>query len=452
LHIVRTLRQSGHIAYFAGGCVRDQLLGHAPKDYDVATDAEPTVVRKLFKRTQAVGQSFGVVLVRDGSAMVEVATFRSDGTYDDGRRPNSVSFTTPEFDAQRRDFTVNGLFLDPIPPDNSVAGDLSLRVIDFVGGQADLKAKLIRAIGRPQDRFAEDHLRMMRAARFAARLGFTIEPSTAQAVRQNAHKLARISPERVGDELRSVLMSDTRGAGFTMLVELGLAKVIFRHVPSTPLQSTPLQSTPLSGSSGRSSRPTSLLLDFETPLSNESSHESSQGPSFGWLLAAMWLDWRQIQGESSAPAAIADAVSATARGLRQSLRLSNDETDAFVGSMAFASLVVTPQIGVARLKRFLAAAHGHGALELLVRVGMPDAFADHRNQLVQTLSDLKKQDDFNPDPLITGADLIAMGFTPGPAFKRALDDTYDRQLEGRLGAKADAIQHARTLLEVASNA
>ena len=166
----------------------------------------------------------------------------------------------------------------------------------------------------------------------------------------------------------------------------------------------------------------------------------------------MWLDWRQIQGEPNAPAAIADAVSATARGLRQALRLSNDETDAFVGSMAFASLVVTPQIGVARLKRFLAAAHGHGALELLVRVGMPDAFSDHRNQLVQTLSDLKKQGDFNPEPLITGADLIAMGFTPGPAFKRALDDTYDRQLEGRLGAKADAIEHARTLLEVASNA
>src|SRR5690606_33461140 len=154
--IVRRLRDAGHVAYFAGGCVRDELLGLTPKDYDVATDAPPAIVRKLFHNTQAVGAAFGVVLVRIGTSQIEVATFRTDGKYEDGRRPESVQFTTAEEDAKRRDFTINGMFLDP----------LTGQVIDYVGGQTDLTAKVLRAIGKPDERFAEDHLRMLRAVRF----------------------------------------------------------------------------------------------------------------------------------------------------------------------------------------------------------------------------------------------------------------------------------------------
>ena len=170
--VVEELRAGGHVAYFAGGCVRDMLLGLEPKDFDVATDAPPERVRKLFRNSQAVGAAFGVILVRTGGSSVEVATFRSDGAYLDGRHPEHVRFTTAEEDARRRDFTINGLFFDPI------SGD----VIDYVGGREDLAARWIRAIGEPGARFAEDHLRMLRAIRFAARFDFAIEANTAAAI------------------------------------------------------------------------------------------------------------------------------------------------------------------------------------------------------------------------------------------------------------------------------
>src|SRR5919199_235347 len=176
LAVLRRLRDAGHVAYFAGGCVRDLLLGLEPKDYDVATDAPPQRVRELFGNTQAVGQAFGVILVRHRRSQVEVATFRSDGAYLDGRRPSEVRFTTAEEDAQRRDFTINGLFSDPTEG----------RIIDYVGGQEDLKNKLLRAIGDPDRRFEEDHLRLLRAVRFAARFGLDIEPHTSDAIRSHA--------------------------------------------------------------------------------------------------------------------------------------------------------------------------------------------------------------------------------------------------------------------------
>src|SRR5688572_25076472 len=195
LAVVRRLRDAGHVAYFAGGCVRDQLLGLDPKDYDVATDAPPDRVRQLFSNTQAVGAAFGVILVRQRKSQIEVATFRTDGKYLDGRRPEGVVFTTAEEDAKRRDFTINGLFYDPVED----------KVIDYVGGRADLERRIIRAIGNPDERFAEDHLRVLRAVRFAARFGFDIEPATASAVQSHARHLPRISPERVAEELRLML-------------------------------------------------------------------------------------------------------------------------------------------------------------------------------------------------------------------------------------------------------
>ena len=224
LAVLKRLRESGHIAYFAGGCVRDTLLKLNPKDWDIATDALPNRVRQLFPNTQAVGAVFGVILVRQNKSVVEVATFRADGDYEDGRRPSNVRFTSAEDDARRRDFTINGLFYDPIEN----------RVIDYVKGREDLVAKRIRAIGVPAERFAEDHLRLLRAIRFAARFGFEIEPATAAAISDLADRVKTVSPERVGEELRFMLTPATHNTAWRLLWRLRLAPEIFRFLPVIP--------------------------------------------------------------------------------------------------------------------------------------------------------------------------------------------------------------------------
>jgi len=211
--IVATLRDAGHVAYFAGGCVRDALMGVDPKDFDVATDATPDQVSGLFLRTKKVGAKFGVVMVRVGGHELEVATFRSEGDYADHRHPGHVHFTTAEADANRRDFTINGMFFDPV----------ANRVIDGVGGQADLQARIIRAIGNPADRFEEDHLRMLRAVRFASRLGFTIEPATSEAIRRQAAGIRSISAERIRMELEQILQDANRERGWRLLHAVGLS-------------------------------------------------------------------------------------------------------------------------------------------------------------------------------------------------------------------------------------
>ena len=206
--IVRRLREAGHVAYFAGGCVRDELLGLDPVDYDVATDARPDAIQAMFRKTAAVGASFGVVLVKEAGGVVEVATFRSDGPYSDSRRPDRVEFADAAHDAQRRDFTINALFLDPLAAEDSAS--IHGHVIDHVGGMADLRARVIRAVGDPERRLAEDHLRALRAVRFAARFGFAIEQGTASAIREHASDLEGVSRERVGDELRRMFLAETR--------------------------------------------------------------------------------------------------------------------------------------------------------------------------------------------------------------------------------------------------
>src|SRR3954463_13068290 len=220
--VLRRLRQSGHEAYFAGGCVRDLLLGLEPKDWDVATNAPPARVRELFTKTEAVGAAFGVILVRHGRSVVEVATFRSEGNYLDGRRPSEVRFTSAQEDAQRRDFTINGLFLDPLEQD---------RVIDFVGGQEDLAARRLRAIGDAEARFGEDHLRLLRAVRFAARFGLEIAPLTAAAMESRGPLLKGISPERIAEELRMMLCPPTRSAAWLLLWKYKLIHVVMRFLP-----------------------------------------------------------------------------------------------------------------------------------------------------------------------------------------------------------------------------
>jgi poly(A) polymerase len=214
--VAARLRESGHVAYFAGGCVRDMVRGLIPKDYDIATDARPEAVQTLFPRTFAVGAHFGVILVLENGFQFEVATFRSDDTYVDGRHPSAVHFSSPEEDAQRRDFTINGMFYDPVAEN----------VIDFVGGCADIDAKLVRAIGDPAQRFTEDRLRMLRAVRFATTLGYQIDKTTWEALTPNASSINQISAERIRDELIRIFVSPNRVSGWDLLNSSGLMRAI----------------------------------------------------------------------------------------------------------------------------------------------------------------------------------------------------------------------------------
>src|SRR6266404_2812348 len=220
--VAARLRDAGHIAYFAGGCVRDLLNGKVPKDIDIATDARPELVQRMFPRTYAVGAHFGVIVVHENGFQFEVATFRSDGAYLDGRRPVEVHFATAEEDAARRDFTINGMFFDPEKEE----------VIDFVGGRADLERKLIRAIGDPAQRFAEDRLRVLRAVRFATVLGFEIDPATWDAVRASAASINEISAERIREELVRIFLSPNRARGWDLLDASGLMRVILPELDS----------------------------------------------------------------------------------------------------------------------------------------------------------------------------------------------------------------------------
>ncbi len=408
--VVRTLRDAGHVAYFAGGCVRDTLLGLTPKDYDVATDAPPQRVRQLFRNTQAVGAAFGVILVRLGRSVIEVATFRTDGTYTDGRRPDTVTFATAEEDAKRRDFTINGLFMDPLDGD---------RVIDYVGGQADLTAKFVRAIGNPDERFAEDHLRLLRAVRFAARLGFTIEEKTADAIVAHARELPRISPERVADELRRLLVGPGKNRAWSWLWLLRLIEHVFRTLK------------PGVGLSHRESR--SVFKRSPEPL------------TFGSALATVAVDlWYERAGHPNdvRPRLLKAEVGGVVRALRQGLKISNDEAADVEGTLlGVGAMLAEPEPTLAAQKRFLAtptSPHARIMLEAFRRTGIL------RERCVAMQAALSRLDgtDVALPPLVTGDDLTAAGATPGPAFKRALDAAYDAQLEDRVSDRAAALSLA----------
>ncbi len=412
--IVKRLRDAGHVAYFAGGCVRDLLLKLRPKDFDVATDAIPARVRELFPRSQSVGAAFGVILVHQPHSSVEVATFRSDGSYDDGRHPRSVTFTTAEEDAKRRDFTINGLFLDPLDP---LRRD---KIIDFVGGQDDLRAGIIRAIGNASDRFAEDHLRILRAIRFAARLGFAIEPTTQSAIDNATPKLIRISPERIADELRRMLAPPTRIAAWSLL-RPAIAELLFRFAQPV----------------ARDVKSTSL---FEVLVPNEPISSSL-------ALVGAWLDRVQLRvasrnqlHEMLTHSRIQDFVRAT----RQSLRVSNDESDAIRSILRPLStlLAATALPTIATMKRFLASPTSPQSRQLLAALATVGLIDRDRVTALEACFAKFSADEIAPPPLVTGDDLNAAGFPPGPAFKKALDAIYDAQLEGQVTEKPEALQLA----------
>jgi poly(A) polymerase len=419
--IVRRLRAAGHVAYYAGGSVRDLLRGQVPKDIDVATDARPEAVQKMFPRTYAVGAHFGVIVVLENGFQFEVATFRSDGAYLDGRRPAEVHFATAEEDAARRDFTINGMFFDPEANE----------VIDFVGGRADLEARLIRAIGDPGQRFAEDRLRMLRAVRFAAVLGFEIEPSTWDAVVAHAPSITEISAERIREELMRIFMSPQRGRGWDLLDASGLMRAILPELEAMKGCEQPPQFHP----EGDVFKHTRIMLDL---LPEEASlplvfsvlfHDIGKPPT-----SSVDENGRiRFNGHDRIGAEMTEAV-------MQRLRFSRAEIDATVEAvrqhMVFKDV---PNMRVAKLKRFMARPTFADELELhRVDCESSHGMMDNYDFLWQKREEFANEP-IIPPPLVRGDDLLALGLKPGPKIGEILEAVETRQLEGTLCNREEAL-------------
>lgn len=426
-HVVQKLQTAGHVAYWAGGCVRDLLMGRCPQDYDVATDARPEQVRDLFghRNTLTVGESFGVVIVlgprpRHGERRlkVEVATFRSEGAYPDGRRPDptQIRFTTPEQDAQRRDFTINGMFFDP------VAG----QVRDYVGGEADVRAGIVRAIGQPHDRMREDKLRMLRAVRFAATLDFELDPATAAAIQEMAAQLAVVSVERITQELQKMLVSPHRRRAVRLVQQLGLLPVIIPEIADLV--------------QAADTGPWAHVLDMLDQL---------ESPGFELALATLLQHLPASGGESRRDRDRAGTVAGVARRLR----LSNQQAERTVWLVAHqADLLNAPALPVPQLKRILA----HPFAEDLLKFVRADVRARRGDQtsikFVEQYLATTPPGEINPPLLVTGADLIALGQSPGPQFQDWLQRIRDEQLAGRITTKPEAIDQLKSWLNPAGPA
>ncbi len=447
LHVVERLRGRGFQAYFAGGCVRDLLLGLSPKDYDVATSAPPEKVLLGFDRTFSVGAHFGVVIVctahRDTGCEVttEVATFRSDGEYVDGRRPTEVTYsTTPQQDVLRRDFTVNGMMLDPagLSPEN-----LTAKVLDFVGGREDLHAHVIRAIGDPERRFSEDKLRMLRAVRFAARFGFEIEESTMRAMQRQASTIDQVSNERVRDELTKMLTEGHARRAFELLDESGLLRHVLPEIAAMKGVEQPPEWHP----EGDVWLHTLLLLQKleqgvkPTLAWSALLHDVGKPPTFRAPDPTDPKPRIRFNGHAEVGATIT-------RHILNRLRFSNDDTDQIVSLVAnHMRFGDVKNMKRSTLKRFfrLHDFPEHLALHRL------DVTASHN---LLGMYDYARQhyeaapiEEHKPALLLTGRDLIYAGLKPGPRFKQLLHDIEDAQLEGSIHTRDEAINLLRDLLK-----
>jgi len=388
LEILNALRDAGHETYFAGGCVRDRLLSAAPTEYDIATSAKPEEIRNVFPKAKSVGESFGVMLVRKNNILYDIATFRSDGEYKDHRHPANVTFTDAKQDAQRRDFTINGLFEDPIEE----------TVIDYVGGKDDLDARIIRAIGDPNKRLSDDHLRMLRAVRFAANFSFSIEAETADAIREHAPQLCGVSKERIGGELRRMLSHHNRGIAAWELQYLGLDVPILGE-PSILTAPTRVGRLP-------------ATADFPTTL-------------------AAWIIDRHSSEAN---------LQTIASSWKSQLLLSNREFSTLQEILALhTTLQSWETLGVAKKKRLASADRFPSTLAILQ--------AEDRPMFVfvkQAIAKLLKTG-LCPDPLLTGDDLVEIGIPQSSALGAILDGVYDAQLEGGITTKENAISLAKII-------
>ena len=396
LDTIKKLRAEGHVALLAGGCVRDRLLRRIPKDFDVAEDAAPQRVKQVFPRARQVGAKFGVMLVRKFGHEIEVATFRADGSYSDGRHPDVVTFGTDVEDARRRDFTINGLFHDPIAD----------QVIDYVDGRADLEAGIIRTIGDPNRRFAEDHLRMLRAIRFAGRFGFKIEPDTAKAIARHAAQLETISAERVWQELEMILTDPGRVRGWSLLLETSLREHLTSAWPQEP--------------------------DDDAVV--------------GARLAA--LPSQQIDASLAMAAALCTYPANQAANVCRAMRLSNRLGKAVVWMVrSLPDVCGESLLELADLKLLMAEEPWPHLLELL-RVDLVARGAElGPYERVRTRAATIAADAVAPPPLLTGDDLCSMKMSPGPRMGQILKAVYRAQLNERIIDHEQAAAMARALMD-----
>jgi poly(A) polymerase len=439
--IVARLREAGHQAYFAGGCVRDLLLAREPKDFDVATGATPDVVLGMFDKTFAVGAHFGVILVCgevDGvETMTEVATFRNDGAYADGRHPDAVRFSeSAAEDVERRDFTINGMLLDPLLL--RTGGDLSAAVLDCVGGRADLEAGLVRAIGDPARRFAEDKLRMLRAVRFAARFQFAIEPVTLAAIRAQAATIHQVSAERVRDELTRMLTEGQAHRAFELLDETGLLEQVLPEVSRMRGVEQPPEYHP----EGDVWVHTLLLLE-KLP--------AGAPATLAW--AALLHDVGKPATFERAPDRIrfnghAEVGTSIAAAICRRLRFSNDETAQILSLVAnHKRFGDVERMKESTLKRFFRLPRFDQHLELH-RI---DCLSSHG---LLRLYDFAREryahlppEAVRPALLVSGRDLIEAGYRPGPIFKEWLALAEDAQLEGRIATREQGLALIREIAD-----
>lgn len=426
--IVQRLQTHGFLAYFAGGCIRDALRGIAPKDIDIATNASPGKVQELFSRTIPVGVQFGVVRVLEADMEFEVATFRSDGIYLDGRHPESVRFSTPDQDALRRDFTINGMFYDPF----------TQTVIDYVNGREDLVRKVVRAIGEPAKRFAEDRLRMLRAIRFASTLAFDIESGTWSAIRANAKEITKVSPERIRDELVKILVNPRRLRGFDLLDKSGLLAAILPEIEALKGCEQPERFHP----EGDVFVHTRLMLGLLGPNASEPQvfsvllHDIGKPPTRSFDPVDQRI---RFNGHDRVGAEMAEEV-------MNRLRFSRHEIDMVVEAvrnhMIFKDV---QQMRPAKLRRFMARPHFDIELELH-RVDCAGSHGDMENYqfLVDKAAEFAREP-LIPPPLVRGDDLIALGLKPGPRIGELLEAVQTAQLEGEITTRAQAIELLKSL-------
>jgi poly(A) polymerase len=420
--IVQRLCDAGHVAFYAGGCVRDMLRGVAPHDYDIATSARPEQVQELFRRTFDVGAHFGVIVVHEAGHDFEVATFRSDGAYSDGRRPESVIFSSPQEDAARRDFTVNGMFFDP----------LGGKVIDYVSGEDDLIARRLRAIGDPAARVREDRLRMLRAVRFATVLGYEIDPATWKAVCTNAAQIHEVSAERIREELVKTLVHPNRLRGFDLLDQSGLLAQIIPEFEALKSCTQPEQFHPEGDVFVHTRAMVGLLPPVEVSVPLVFSvllHDIAKPPT-----RTVDPDGRiRFNGHDKLGAQMTQEIMERLRFSRAEIDLAVEAVDQH---MVFKDV---QNMRVAKLKRFMA------------RPGFEDEMELHRVDCTSSHGYLDnyeyiraRQQEFAnepliPPPLVSGNDLIALGLQPGPRFKEILEAVQSRQLEGSLTSSEAAL-------------
>jgi tRNA nucleotidyltransferase/poly(A) polymerase len=426
--IARKLQEHGHLSYFAGGCVRDALRNVTPKDIDIATGANPEEVQRLFRKTIPVGAQFGVIRILEGEMEFEVATFRSDGIYIDGRHPSTVQFATPEQDALRRDFTVNGMFYDPQRDS----------VIDYVNGREDLARRVIRAIGMPAERFGEDRLRMLRAIRFASTLEFEIESGTWSAICSLAKGILAVSPERIREELLKILESGNRLRGFDLLDRSGLLAAILPEVEGLKGCDQPAQFHP----EGDVFVHTRLMLGLLEPEATREQalavllHDIGKPPTQTFDTAD---DRIRFNGHDRVGASMAEEIMSR-------LRFPGNETDMVVEAvrnhMVFKDV---QQMRPARLRRFMARPNFGMELELH-RVDCAGSHGDLENYqfLVDKAVEFANEP-LIPPPLVRGDDLIAMGLKQGPRIGALLEAVQTAQLDGEIKTREEALHWLKTL-------